>query len=88
MNTSPDSSSEEPLLPPSRPVETLPPPDELFPAKPVQLPEPTYWPFFLAMGIAGIGWGLISTWIITVGGVIVLIISLAGWINILRHEQE
>lgn len=64
----------------------LPPPEERFAAKPEQLPEPTWWPFFLAMGLAFIGWGLISTWVITVGGVIVLFISLIAWINILRHE--
>ena len=40
----------------------------------------------MAIGITFIGWGLISTWIIAVGGVIVFIISLVGWINILRHE--
>lgn len=61
-------------------------PRETHPAKPVHLPEPTYWPFFLAIGITFIGWGLISTWLITVGGLIVLVISLVGWINTLRHE--
>ena len=73
-------------LPSSATAGELPPPRDLYPAKPVHLPEPTYWPFFLAIGITFIAWGLISTWIIAVGGVIVLIISLVGWINILRHE--
>jgi hypothetical protein len=63
-------------------------PEPGFPAKPKKLPHPTYWPFFMAMGIAFIGWGLIATWIITAGGLIVFIISLIGWINILRHENE
>jgi hypothetical protein len=40
----------------------------------------------MAMGLAFFGWGLISTWLIAVGGLIVFIISLIGWINILRHE--
>ncbi|HWB93616.1 MAG TPA: hypothetical protein VG605_17265 [Puia sp.] len=73
-------------LPPTQPVEALPPPATRFPARPVHLPEPTYWPFFMAMGLAFFGWGLISTWLIAVGGLIVFIISLIGWINILRHE--
>lgn len=55
-------------------------------AKPEKLPEPTYWPFFLAMGLAFLGWGLLTTWLISLAGFIILIISLIGWINILRHE--
>ena len=68
------------------PPPPMPPPEEQFPAKPEELPTPTYWPFFTAMGIAFIGWGLISTWVIALGGLVVLIVSLVGWINILRHE--
>lgn len=64
----------------------LPPSEPRFPAKPEQLPEPTYWPFFMAMGLAFTGWGLISTWLITAGGLIVFAISLIQWIKILRHE--
>ena len=55
-------------------------------AKPEVLPEPTYWPFFLAMGIAFLGWGILTTWLISLAGFIVLVVSLIGWINILRHE--
>ncbi len=55
-------------------------------AKPEVLPEPTYWPFFLAMGISFLGWGLLTTWLISLAGFIVLVISLTGWINIIRHE--
>lgn len=73
-------------LPPSATHEALPPPGTTFPAKPAHLPEPTFWPFFMAIGITFIAWGLISTWMIAVGGLIVFIISLVGWINILRHE--
>lgn len=55
-------------------------------AKPEVLPEPTYWPFFLAMGLAFLGWGLLTTWLISLAGFIILVIALTGWINILRHE--
>lgn len=55
-------------------------------AKPEVLPEPTYWPFFLAMGLAFLGWGLLTTWLISLAGFIIFVIALAGWINILRHE--
>ena len=55
-------------------------------AKPEVLPEPTYWPFFLAMGLAFLGWGLLTTWLISLAGFIIIVIALIGWINILRHE--
>ena len=56
-------------------------------AKPKILPNPTYWPFFLAVGIVFMGWGLLTTWIFSLIGFIVFIISLIQWINILRHEK-
>ncbi len=55
-------------------------------AKPEKLPAPTYWPFFLALGLMFLGWGLLTTWLISLAGFIVFVISLIGWINILRHE--
>lgn len=55
-------------------------------AKPENLPRPTYWPFFLALGLMFAGWGLLSTWLFSMIGLIVIIISLFGWINNLRHE--
>ena len=58
-----------------------------YPAKPEHLPEPTYWPFFLALGAAFIGWGLISFWLVSIGGLIVFAIALRGWINNLRHDK-
>lgn len=79
-------SDNEKSLPSSEPAGRLPPPVERFPARPTRLPEPTYWPFFMAIGISFIGWGLISTWLIATGGAIVFVISLVGWINDMRHE--
>lgn len=55
-------------------------------ATPEHLPKPTYWPFFLAMGLAFIFWGLLTTWVILIAGVLIFIVSLIGWINLLRHE--
>jgi hypothetical protein len=79
----------EAALPPSTSpdIPALPPPSARFPAKPGQLPEPTYWPFFMGLGIAFIGWGLISFWLVSIGGLIVFAIALRGWINNLRHEK-
>lgn len=55
-------------------------------AKPRELPKPTYWPFFLAMGLTFIFWGFLTTWIIFLAGLIIFIIALIGWINIMRHD--
>ncbi|NML65430.1 hypothetical protein HHL22_09460 [Hymenobacter sp. RP-2-7] len=57
-------------------------------ARPERLPKPTYWPFFLAVGLAFIFWGLLTTWVILAAGLLIFAISLGGWINILRHEQS
>ncbi|MEP6751105.1 MAG: hypothetical protein ABJB86_25440 [Bacteroidota bacterium] len=55
-------------------------------SRPHKLPAPTYWPFFMAVGLSFGAWGLLTTWLISVMGLIVFTISLIGWINILRHE--
>lgn len=55
-------------------------------ARPEKLPEPSYWPFFMALGLAFSCWGLLSTWLVSAGGLIVFAAALIGWINILRHE--
>ena len=62
------------------------PPEQWEKARPEKLPEPTYWPFFLAMGITFIFWGLLTIWIILVAGILIFIYSLIGWINAMRHE--
>ncbi|MVN22516.1 hypothetical protein [Mucilaginibacter arboris] len=55
-------------------------------AKPEVLPKPTYWPFFLVMGLTFMFWGMLTTWVILTAGILIFITALAGWINILRHE--
>lgn len=62
-------------------------PEDLGAAVPEELPEPTYWPFYLAMGISLLAWGLLTMWEFSLLGLIIIIISLVGWINILRHER-
>ncbi len=55
-------------------------------AKPEILPKPTYWPFFLAISLMLMGWGLLSGWPFVLGGFIVFVIAITGWINDMRHE--
>ena len=59
---------------------------EMHSSQPEELPQPTYWPFYLAMGIMFLAWGLLTMWEFSLLGLILMIISLVGWINILRHE--
>jgi len=56
-------------------------------AKPEILPKPTYMPFLFAISLLFVGWGLLSTWIIAVAGVIGMFISIYGWIKELLHER-
>jgi hypothetical protein len=57
-------------------------------AKPEELPRPTYWPFFLAMGLNFIFWGILTTWVIGLAGLLIFVIALSCWINLLRHDRK
>jgi len=56
-------------------------------ARPSKLPRPTYWPFYLAMGLAFLGWGVKAGWIIAGAGLVIFTIALVGWITDLRYES-
>ena len=51
------------------------------------IPRPTAWPPAMALGIALVGWGLITSGIIFGIGVIVFAVALVGWIQEMRHER-
>jgi hypothetical protein len=55
--------------------------------KPALIPRPTAWPAGLALGIALIAWGLITSPIIFGIGLVLFAAALAGWIREIRHEQ-
>ncbi len=52
------------------------------------LPNATYWPAALALGVTLLFWGTVTSWVILLVGVLVLIASLLGWINDIRHERK
>jgi hypothetical protein len=54
----------------------------------VPLPHPTYFPAGLAMGVAFIFWGLITTWPVWLVGVVLFLAALAGWIAEIRNEYK
>jgi hypothetical protein len=69
-----------------------PAPSELRPGwnipQPADLPEPCAWPAALALGITFLLWGLVTSLIITVVGVALFAVALAGWIRDIRHERK
>jgi len=58
------------------------------PLPPEHLPRPTYFPAGLAMGIAFLFWGLITSWVVLLVGLALFIASLAGWITEIRYERK
>jgi hypothetical protein len=52
------------------------------------LPRPTYFPAGLALGIAFLFWGLITSWVVLAVGLSLFIASLAGWISEIRYERK
>lgn len=59
-----------------------------FKAKPEKLPQPTYWPFFLAFGVALVFWGILTNWVVSLIGAILFILSIRGWIIELFFENK
>jgi len=55
---------------------------------PEEMPDLTFWPFMLAFGVLFFFWGMITSLIITGIGILIIIVSVAGWIQDLNHEIE
>jgi len=53
----------------------------------VHVPPPSFWPIALASGLALIAIGVISGYVISIAGVIVLLVSLGGWAMENRAEE-
>jgi uncharacterized membrane protein len=56
--------------------------------KPEYIPRPTAWPPAMALGITFFAWGLVTSPIVVAIGLVLLVISLAGWIGEIRHERR
>lgn len=52
------------------------------------LPRPTYFPAGLAMGVAFLFWGLISSWVVFLIGLALFAAALAGWVTEIRNEHK
>lgn len=52
------------------------------------IPRPTYAPAVTAIAVICLLWGLVTTFLISLLGLILLVAGLAYWIGELRHERE
>jgi hypothetical protein len=55
--------------------------------KPEHVPRPTYWPAVMAVGITCLFWGVVTTWFISLVGLAVFALALAGWIGALDRGE-
>jgi hypothetical protein len=62
--------------------------DRWYVLPPETLPQPTYWPAVMALGIVFILWGVAATLMISGVGMALFALALAGWIGELRHAQR
>jgi hypothetical protein len=56
--------------------------------RPQNIPRPTYSPAVLALAIACLLWGMVTTYLISLLGLVLFAVGLADWIGELRHEHE
>lgn len=57
------------------------------PAAHPALPRPTTWPAVMAFGITMLAWGFVTTFYISLVGVLVILLAVGGWIGELLHEH-
>ncbi len=82
----PSAGDSRPLQrPQSEPVKV--PPGWHIP-EPEHLPEPTYWPATMALGATLLLWGIVTSFIISLVGLALFGLSLAGWIREIIHENR
>jgi hypothetical protein len=55
--------------------------------KPETLPEPTYWPAVLAVGVTLLAWGVVTSTLLSLLGLGISIVAVIKWIGDIRHEQ-
>ena len=52
------------------------------------IPRATYSPAVMALAAVCLLWGLLTSYLISLLGFVLLAVSLAGWIGELRHERQ
>ncbi len=54
-------------------------------AQPAVIPEPTFWPMVLALGVSISLWGILTSWVFVVAGMMLSLLSLYRWVMELRQ---
>lgn len=54
----------------------------------MHVPEPTYAPLFLAIGMMCMLWGIVTTPLLSLVGGILFVIAISKWIGEVRHEHR
>ena len=55
----------------------------------IHMPAPTVWPFVLAIGVTFLFAGLVTTWAVSVLGLVLMLFGSVGWFrNVFPHEQH
>jgi hypothetical protein len=62
-------------------------PTEWQPPKPETLAEPTYWPIILASGITFLAWGALTSYLLSILGLVLTVVAVINWIGDIRDEQ-
>lgn len=58
------------------------------PTEEVHLPDPSYTPVLVALGISIMVIGIIMSWVIVAIGAIIFLASLLRWVGQTRHEMS
>jgi cytochrome c oxidase subunit 1 len=54
----------------------------------VHLLSPSYWPIVLAFGLALIAAGVVTTVIVSIVGIVVMLVAIAGWTMENRSAEQ
>lgn len=54
---------------------------------PERLPRPTFWPAALSLAVTLVAFGVVTSWIISLVGLALFVVSATGWFMELRYEQ-
>ncbi|MEJ2635449.1 MAG: hypothetical protein P8184_09165 [Calditrichia bacterium] len=52
------------------------------------LPEPTYWPITLALGLMFLLWGIVTSTIFSAVGLVITVVAVRGWVHDIRMDHK
>jgi hypothetical protein len=56
--------------------------------KPEAIPAPTYWPLVLSFGATLIGFGVLTSYLISLAGIVLFILAIVKWIGEMCRDQR